>query len=128
MSKQIKIGFDRIPVPSQNSIQPLLDIGTGQPLKTSGGEQLYTEVPSSITSFGVSKNSTPVVVNQETSAIKVIEQFPEVSQVSSSLLGIPRAETQLSLFADISTYGFDDNEWETFYKLFFIPFDKCDKD
>ena len=37
----------------------------------------------------------------------VEEVFPSTSEVSSSLLGIPRAETQLGLFSNVSTYGFD---------------------
>lgn len=114
MPKQIKIGFDRIPVPAENTFEPLLDIGSGQPLRTSGGQQIYTQELTPLPSFGVSKNSTPVVVNEGSNALKVIEQFPEVSQVSNSLLGIPRAETQLSLFSDVSTYGFDNNNWDEF--------------
>ena len=46
--------------------------------------------------------------------IKIEEQFRETSEVSSSLLGIPRAETQLSLFSNVSSYGLDDSEFETF--------------
>lgn len=114
MPKQIKVGFDRIPVPAENTFEPLLDIGTGQPLRTAAGQQVYTQELTPVPSFGISKNSTPVVVSKGSSALKVVEQFPEISQVSSSLLGIPRAETQLSLFSDISTYGFDDNNWDTF--------------
>jgi hypothetical protein len=48
-----------------------------------------------------------------TSTLKIQEQFPESSEVSSSILGIPRAETQLSLFSDVGSYGLDDDEWET---------------
>ena len=47
-------------------------------------------------------------------AWKVIEQFKETSEVSSSLLGIPRAETQLSLFSDVSSYGLDADEFEEY--------------
>lgn len=45
--------------------------------------------------------------------VKVEEKFGEFSEVSSSLLGIPRAETQLSLFSDVASYGLDVDEWET---------------
>ena len=44
----------------------------------------------------------------------MVEQFAETSEVSTSLLGIPRAETQLSLFSDVSTYGRNLDEWEFF--------------
>ena len=43
---------------------------------------------------------------------KIAEQFKETSQVSSSLLGVPRAETQLSLFSNVSSYGLDPDEFE----------------
>ena len=42
-----------------------------------------------------------------TGTLKVEEVFPSTSEVSSSLLGINRAETQLGLFSNVSTYGFD---------------------
>ena len=46
--------------------------------------------------------------------LKVEEQFPTVSEVSSTLLGVDRAETQLSLFSDVSSYGLDNDEFEFF--------------
>lgn len=45
---------------------------------------------------------------------KIAEVFKETSEVSQTLLGIPRAETQLSLFSDVSVYGIDDNIFEFF--------------
>ena len=45
---------------------------------------------------------------------KVEEAFRESSEVSSSLLGIPRAETQLSLFSNVSSYGLNNDEFEFF--------------
>ena len=46
--------------------------------------------------------------------LKVEEAFKETSEVSSSLLGIPRAETQLSLFSNVSSYGLNNDEFEFF--------------
>ena len=46
--------------------------------------------------------------------VPVEEQFPEVSEVSSTLLGIPRAEGQLSLFSDVAVYGLDRDNWSTY--------------
>ena len=43
---------------------------------------------------------------------KIEEQFKETSEVSSSLLGIPRAETQLSLFSNVSSYGLNTDDFE----------------
>ena len=48
--------------------------------------------------------------------IKIAEQFKETSQVSTTLLGINRAETQLSLFSNVSSYGLDSDEFE-FYSF-----------
>ena len=54
----------------------------------------------------VQKKSDPV--------LKIREQFPTQSEVSSTLLGVNRAETQLSLFSDVSSYGLDNDEFEFF--------------
>ena len=44
--------------------------------------------------------------------IKVAEVFKETSEVSTTLLGVNRAETQLSLFSNVSSYGLDESEFE----------------
>jgi hypothetical protein len=44
--------------------------------------------------------------------IKIAEQFKESSEVSTTLLGIDRAEKQLSLFSNVSSYGLDPDEFE----------------
>ena len=66
-------------------------------------------------------NTVPVSIRRAKPAIKtadttwkIEEQFPDTSEVSSTLLGIPRAETQLSLFSNVSSYGIDTNEFETY--------------
>jgi len=46
--------------------------------------------------------------------IKIAEVFRESSEVSSTLLGVDRAETQLSLFSNVSSYGLDTTEFEQF--------------
>ncbi len=43
---------------------------------------------------------------------KIAEVFAESSEVSTTLLGVNRAETQLSLFSNVSSYGLDSNEFE----------------
>jgi hypothetical protein len=47
---------------------------------------------------------------------KIEEQFRETSEVSTTLLGVNRAETQLSLFSNVSSYGLDKDEFE-FYSF-----------
>jgi len=44
--------------------------------------------------------------------IKIAEVFRETSEVSTTLLGVNRAETQLSLFSNVSSYGLDTSEFE----------------
>ncbi len=44
--------------------------------------------------------------------LKIAEQFKEVSEVSTTLLGINRAEVQLSLFSNVSSYGLDNDDFE----------------
>ena len=54
------------------------------------------------------------IVNKHNPTIKVVEQFKESSEVSNTLLGVNRAEVQLSLFSNVSSYGIDPDEFETF--------------
>lgn len=44
-------------------------------------------------------------------ALPIIEQFAVESEVSRSLLGIDRAETQQGIFDDVSSYGLDRKDW-----------------
>ncbi len=52
-----------------------------------------------------------VLTKRRVGTIKVEEQFAATSEVSTSLLGIDRAETQLGLFSNVSTYGFDEDSF-----------------
>ena len=117
MSKQVKIGFDKIPAPKVERFEPLYDLVSGTPLTDGSGIPLVTLESSSLELFNTKDNSMSVVVNNVNSdqfreTIKIEEQFPTFSEVSSTLLGVERAETQLSLFSDVSSYGLDDTSWE----------------
>ena len=57
---------------------------------------------------------TENVPTQVDNVLKVEEIFRETSEVSTTLLGIDRAETQLSLFSNVSSYGLNSDEWEAF--------------
>ena len=46
--------------------------------------------------------------------LTIQETFSETSEVSTTLLGVNRAETQLSLFSNVSSYGIDKNDFEFF--------------
>lgn len=44
-------------------------------------------------------------------ALPIKEQFPLQSEVSRSLLGVNRAETQQGIFGNVSSYGLDKKDW-----------------
>lgn len=58
--------------------------------------------------------SIPVVLASDQSPIPVIEQNKIQSEVALSLLGIPRAEVALGIFADVNTYDVNPAEWSLF--------------
>jgi len=112
---QIKLGFDRVPVPTTTRLEELKNFPTGETLRDRTGNILYTEVDTPLKERAKVKNATPVYVNNdEDYVLKIEEQFPVTSEVSSTLLGIDRAETQLSLFSDVSSYGLNEEEFEYF--------------
>ncbi len=54
------------------------------------------------------------LIFESDNVFKVEEQFKETSEVSSTLLGVNRAEVQLSLFSNVSSYGIQKDDWETY--------------
>lgn len=58
-----------------------------------------------------SEKSIPVVIASDQSAIPVEEQNKIQSEVALSLLGIPRSEVALGIFADVNTYDVNPSEW-----------------
>ena len=58
-------------------------------------------------------NSLPVVFAEDQKPIPVEEQNLVKSEVALSLLGIPRAEVALGIFADVNTYDVNPTEWAT---------------
>lgn len=128
MSKQIKIGFDKVPSPSVPQNLPLYDIDTATPLRDEAGNTIVTNELGTISSYNIEKNSSSIAINNQNSpvnneSLKIVEQFAETSQVSTSLLGVPRTEVQLGLFADVSVYGYDSTTWDyyTFSSPLFYP-------
>ena len=57
--------------------------------------------------------SIPVVVASDQTPVPVEEQNKIQSEVALSLLGIPRAEVALGIFADVNTYDVNPSEWST---------------
>lgn len=57
--------------------------------------------------------SLPVVIASDQDAVPVAIQNQQISEVSLSLLGIPRAEVALGIFADVTTYDINPSEWQS---------------
>ena len=57
------------------------------------------------------EKSIPVVIASDQSTIPVAEQNKVASEVALSLLGIPRSEVALGIFADVNTYDVNPSEW-----------------
>jgi hypothetical protein len=112
MPKQIQIGYDKVPAPVTKRFPQLIDI-EGIPLTDVAGNPLLTEEEAILGSFARAESalSTVAANKGKAQALPVVEVFPSESEVSSSLLGIPRAEEALSLFSDVSTYGLDEDNW-----------------
>ena len=114
MPKQIKLGLDKVPAPVTKQFTQLIDI-EGNLLFDAAGNPVVTEDEAVLGSFSRSESSTSVFANNANNSpvvsVPVVEQFSGESEVSNSLLGVPRSEEQLSLFADVSTYGLDEENW-----------------
>jgi hypothetical protein len=57
--------------------------------------------------------SIPVVLATDQPPVPVIEQNKIASEVALSLLGIPRSEVALGIFADVNTYDVNPSEWSS---------------
>jgi len=55
--------------------------------------------------------SIPVVLASDQTPVPVVEQNKIASEVALSLLGIPRSEVALGIFADVNTYDVNPSEW-----------------
>lgn len=58
-------------------------------------------------------NSLPVVIASDQEAVPVTVENQQITEVSLSLLGIPRAEVALGIFADVTTYDINPSEWQS---------------
>jgi hypothetical protein len=59
------------------------------------------------------EKSIPVVLASDQPPIPVVEQNKIQSEVALSLLGIPRSEVALGIFADVNTYDVNPTEWSS---------------
>lgn len=113
-----KFSYSKFPVPSISDDVPLFDIVSGQQLVDDVGFELITDTEIAISEVASKDNATsvtlPSVITPAAPSVRVAETFPSSSETSVSLLGVPRAEQQLSLFSDVSTLGLDEDDWEFF--------------
>jgi hypothetical protein len=58
-------------------------------------------------------SSLPVVIASDQTAVPVVVENQQITEVSLSLLGIPRAEVALGIFADVTTYDINPSEWQS---------------
>lgn len=61
--------------------------------------------------------SLPVALATDTEAVPVRVENQQITEVSLSLLGIPRSEVSLGIFADVTTYDINRNEWQSTGRL-----------
>jgi hypothetical protein len=65
----------------------------------------------------VAASSVPVVVATDQLPVPVREVNKEATQVSLSLLGIPRSEVALGIFGDVNTYDVNPLEWTSYPQI-----------
>lgn len=57
-------------------------------------------------------DSLPVVLPSDQDPIPVREVDKSITEVSLSMLGVPRSERSLGIFSDVTTYDVNPNEWK----------------
>jgi hypothetical protein len=131
MSNRNSIRAEKIPPRKTKITEQMVDI-KGFPLTTEQGAPLVTEKDSYLPSEYSSESALGVVIDSESyrisskstlnvfskgepAALPIVEQFPEQSETSRSLLGIDRQTTQQSLFSNVSSYGLDPKDWKITY-------------
>jgi hypothetical protein len=117
---------DIAPAGSELVESELIDFVTGVPLVEELSLEPLTGDTEETVVFTDRGNCTPVLVtNDEARPAPVIITNREQSEVSNSLLGIPREETALVLFDTVNIYGVNGKEWASSsgYTYLRDPFD-----
>lgn len=92
----------------------LIDFATGVPLIEELSLEPLTGDTEETTVFTSAGNCTPVLVANDTNRpAPVIITNRQQSEVSTSLLGIPKEETALVLFDTVNIYGVNTKEWSS---------------
>jgi hypothetical protein len=128
VSGRRSIRADKTPPRKIKEKVQMIDV-KGFPLRSEVGPPLVTEKDSFNRPDYEASNAPSVVVDSKSyrtegfstgnkfsrgapAALPIIEQFPEQSEVSRSLLGIDRQTSQKGLFSNVSSYGLDAKDWE----------------
>jgi len=89
----------------------LLNIQDGRLLYASGTDETVTSVVDEVVVS--SGTAYPVALASNQSILQVDQGNQDASEVSKTLLGVPKEERQLGLFSVVNSYGADPQNWRT---------------
>ena len=111
LSTYYQLPEDIAPIGASSVESDLIDFSTGVNLVDSGSQENLTgETLETVVAVDGRVYST-VVTNEASSPVVVDVINNETSEVSTSLLGIPRSEVALNLFDTVNIYGVNGKEW-----------------
>jgi hypothetical protein len=111
LSTYYQLPEDIAPIGTTSVESDLIDFSTGVNLIDGDSQENLTgETLETIVAVDGRVYST-VVANEPSSPVVVNFVNQELSQVSTSLLGVPRSETALNLFDTVNLYGVNGKEW-----------------
>lgn len=112
------------PAGEQDIDVDLIDFATGLPLIDQSTQEQLTGTVEGTVVLSSNGNCTPIVFANDTNRpIPVDLSSSQLSEVSTSLLGVPKTESALVLFDTINIYAANPKEWEatTGYTYFYDP-------
>jgi hypothetical protein len=112
LERRYQLAEDVAPIGEVIVESDLLDFATGLPLiNENTQEQLTGETLQTQVRADGEKIVSTVVTNDGNRPVSVNITNREASEVSTTLLGIPREETALALFDTVNIYGVNNKEW-----------------
>lgn len=107
-----QIAEDADPAGSDEVSADLIDLATGQPLIDADTQEQLTGITEETIVLASAGKCIPVVVTNNVKTPALVNPInAQQSEVYTSLLGIPRSETALSLFSAVNIYGVNTKEW-----------------
>jgi hypothetical protein len=126
LANRYQLPEDVAPAGEESVESELLDFSTGLPLVEENTQELLTGETLEVQVLAEGDNIlSTVVVNDEDRPVVVDVVNQQQSEVSTSLLGIPKQETALVLFDTVNIYGVNTKEWanDASYTYFRDPSD-----